>query len=74
MKRLKFWMAGFVFVSLVAMIAADINLGYGTMNTDEFILTNVEALAQGEGPYENECMGSGSLVCGGGTYKIRVAR
>ncbi len=73
MKKLKFWMAGVLFASLVGAIAVNINLNYSaaTDNSD-FSLTNVEALAQGE-TGEGDCAGSGSLVCGDKSYKVRIS-
>lgn len=75
MKKLKFWLAGLSFVALIIALAININLKYGvTSDINEFSLTNVEALAQGEGGLESECFGSGTLVCGSGQYKTRVSR
>ncbi len=72
MKRLKFWLAGILFASLVVAVTVNINLEYGADSRD-FELTNVEALAQGENG-DNECVGTGSVVCGGGLYKSRLSR
>ncbi len=73
MKKLKFWLAGILFTSLATAILININLKYVAADDRNFILTNVEALAQGENG-DNECFGSGSVVCGGGLYKSRLSR
>ncbi len=75
MKRLKVWLVGILFVTIIVVMAVNINLKYGaTADSGNFIMTNVEALAQGEGSLEQDCAGSGSLVCGSGLYKVRVTR
>ncbi len=73
MKKLKFWLAGALFAALAVAMAVNINLEYSTTtDSKDFILNNVEALAQGEG-IDEECLGSGSIVCGGGLYKARIS-
>ncbi len=75
MKRLKFWLAGALFAALAVVMAINLNLKYGaTAGRGDFILNNVEALAQGEGGLEQDCIGSGTITCGSGVYKVRVTR
>lgn len=71
MKKLKLRLTGLLFTSLAVVIAVNINLQYGTTeNNKDFILNNVEALAQGEGGGEG-CMGSGSILCDGTYHKVK---
>ncbi len=74
MKRLRFFGVGILVVLLVAVMAMNINLKHNaTADSQDLILNNIEALAQGEGA-EQDCAGSGSLVCGDKLFKVRVSR
>ncbi len=74
MKKMKFWIVGLLFVPLAGLITIRTNVKYDAKADRNFILTNMEALAQGEGPLENDCLGSGSVSCGGGYYKTKYSR
>ncbi len=62
MKKLKFW-----------IVEIHTNLKYNITDSKNFILTNMETLTQGENG-NNDCIGSGSVACGNGLYKLKVAR
>lgn len=74
MKIFKLWTASLLFASLVVVIAINLHLNYDTAVGKELISDNMEALAQGEGPGERDCWGSGSMICGSGSYKARYIR
>ncbi len=73
MKKLKLLITGLLFASLVAVMVVRVNLKHSATKGQDIALSNMEALAQGESE-EGDCMGSGNLVCGSGSYKVRVSR
>lgn len=72
MKKVMLWGVGMLFALLVTVIAINVNLKFGETYNNDVCLHNVEALAQGESGGE-ECVGSGSIICFGGLYKVRVS-
>ncbi len=73
MKRLKFWLAGLLFVLLVVVMAVNVNMKYGATKVQDVCLRNTEALAQGESE-EGDCAGAGNVDCMGGKYKYSYGR
>lgn len=73
MKNLKFWMAGFIFASLVAVAALNVNMNYHASDCEEITFINVEALAQSEGGM-GDCVGIGSVTCGDREVKAIYTR
>lgn len=60
-------MGGIILAICMLTFLVNINLTQNTVKNNEFVLHDIEALAQSEGG-EWECYGSGSIICPNGKY------